>query len=88
MNKKIEFNKVVVAMSVVIAFLLTAICVMQSFMGLDISSLVTLTGIVWAEVSVVTGTYSAKTKALNKIKLISSLPEEIRGQIDPNQLLN
>ncbi len=86
--KKIEFNKIIVAVSVIIAILCTVWAVIRDAMGYDIVDLTVLVGIVWVEVTGVTGTYAAKTKALNKIKLIGSLPEDLRSQVDPNQIIN
>lgn len=88
-KEKLEFNKLVVGASVALAFTLTIfICIFKLVTRDDVTDLVTLTGIVWVEVSVVTGAYSWKTKTLNKIKMISTLPSEIIGNIDPNQILN
>jgi len=88
MNKKFEFNKAVVALSVAIAFFIAIWAIIRDFKGYDIANLIALDGMVWAEVSVVTGTYASKTKALNKIKMISSLPKELRDKVDPNQIIN
>lgn len=86
--KKIEFNKIVVAVSVIVAIVCTVWAVIRDAMGYDIGNLMVLIGIVWVEVTGVTGTYAAKTKALNKIKLIGSLPENLQSQVDPNQIIN
>lgn len=87
-TKKIEFNKIVVAVSVIVAIVCTVWAVIRDAMGYDIGNLMVLIGIVWVEVTGVTGTYAAKTKALNKIKLIGSLPEDLQSQVDPNQIIN
>ncbi len=87
-TKKIEFNKIVVAVSVAVAIVCTVWAVIRDAMGYDIGNLMVLIGIVWVEVTGVTGTYAAKTKALNKIKLIGSLPENLQSQVDPNQIIN
>ena len=87
-HKKFEFNKLIVALSVVVAFAVTFWAIYRDAKGFDISNLNILIATVWVEVTGVTGTYAGKTKALNKIKMISSLPKEIRDQIDPNQILN
>lgn len=87
-TKKIEFNKIVVAVSVIVAIACTVWAVIRDAMGYDIGNLMVLIGIVWVEVTGVTGTYAAKTKALNKIKLIGSLPENLQSQVDPNQIIN
>lgn len=88
MVKHIEFNKIIVAVSVILAFALTVVCVILKFLLYDINDIIALASILWSEVSVVTGTYANKTKALNKIKMIGSLPKELRSQVDPNQILN
>lgn len=87
-TKKIEFNKIVVAVSVAVAIVCTVWAVIRDALGYDIGNLMVLIGIVWVEVTGVTGTYAAKTKALNKIKLIGSLPENLQSQVDPNQIIN
>ncbi len=87
-TKKIEFNKIVVAVSVAVAIVCTVWAVIRDAMGYDIGNLMVLIGIVWVEVTGVTGTYAAKTKALNKIKLIGSLPENLQSQVDSNQIIN
>ncbi|MCM1307131.1 MAG: hypothetical protein NC223_00875 [Butyrivibrio sp.] len=86
--KKTEFNKIIVAASVIIAIGCTVWAIVRDALGHDIGSLIAIIGIVWVEVTGVTGTYAAKTKALNKIKLIGSLPEELRSQVDLNQIIN
>lgn len=86
--KKLEFNKIVVGASVLIAFALTIYCVIRDSQGYDISNMVTLTGLTWGEVTGVTSAYSFKTKALNKIKMIKSLPKELQDNVDVNQILN
>lgn len=88
MVEKVEFNKIVVAVSVIVAILCTVWAVIRDAMGYDIGNLMVIIGMVWVEVTGVTGTYAAKTKALNKIKLIGSLPEGLRSQVDPNQIIN
>lgn len=87
MNKKLEFNKIVVGASVILAFLITIYAVVRDYLGFDISNIITLVGIVWVEVTGVTSMYSWKTKTLNKIKMINGLDEKLKEQVDINQIL-
>ena len=87
-KKKMETSKVIILASYIIAISLTILIIAGTFMSIDVSDLTTITALVWTEVSVSNAFYYKKAAKENVPKVIASLPELFREQIDVNQLLN
>ena len=83
-----ETSKKIILASYIIAISLTILIIVGTFMSIDVSDLTTITALVWAEVSVSNAFYYKKAAKENVPKVIASLPELFREQIDVNQLLN
>ena len=87
-KKRMETSKRIVLASYVIAIILTLLVIIGTFMSLDVSSLTTITALVWAEVASSNIFYFKKAAKENVPKVLASLPELYKEQIDINQLLN
>lgn len=88
MKKKIETSKKILYLSYIIAIVLSIIVVIGTFAGYDVSNITTIASLTWGEVATCNIWYLKKSAKENVPKILSSLPEEIREQIDINQLLN
>lgn len=87
-KKKMETSKVIILASYIITIILTTLVVIGTFLELEVSNLSTITALFVAEVSVSNMYYFKKAAKENVPKVIASLPELFREQIDVNQLLN
>lgn len=88
MEKKMETSKKIILASYIISIILTIIVVIGTFMNYDVSNITTITSLAYAELSFSNVWYFKKAAKENVPKILGSLPEEIREQIDVNQLLN
>ena len=87
-KKKVETSKKIILASYTIAIILSLIVIIGTFMGVSVSDITTITALVWGEVAVSNAYYYKKAAKENVPKVIASMPEELREQIDINQLLN
>lgn len=87
-KKKMETSKIIILASYIIAIILTLLVIIGTFASIEVSNLTTITCLVWAEVSVSNMYYFKKAGKENVPKVIASLPELFREQVDINQLLN
>lgn len=85
--KKIETSKLILIVSYIIAIVLTCIVVVGTFMDLDISNVTSITLASWVEVSASNVWYLKKAGRENVIKIYNSLPQEVKEQVDINQML-
>lgn len=67
---------------------MTAIVVYGSFAYLDMSSVVQIALAAWAEVAATNVWYYKKAGRENALKIYKSLPQEIKDQVDINQIIN
>ena len=92
MKKKIETSKKILAISYILAIILTLIVVICTFVGIDCGNITTLAGAAWLEVSASNVFYYTMCKRLNVPKVImciyGDLPSELREQVDINNLLS
>lgn len=87
-KQKMETSKKVVWTSYFSAIVLTSIVVIGTFMNFDMTNVTTICSLAWAEVAGVNIFYLKKSGKENVPKIIASMPQEFREQIDINQLLN
>ena len=85
--KKIETSKLILIVSYIIAIVLTSIVVVGTFMNLDVSNVTTITTLAYAELGSANIFYFKKAGRENVIKIYKDLPEEVKEQIDINQML-
>lgn len=85
--KKIETSKLILIISYVIAIVLTSIVVIGTFMNYEVSNITTITALAYAELSASNIFYFKKAGRENVIKIYNNLPEEVKEQIDINQML-
>ena len=88
MKKKMETSKKIILASYVVAIILSLIVVVGTFLGYEVSNITTIASLAWAEVAVSNAFYYKKAAKENVPKVIASMPEEFREQIDINQLLS
>ena len=87
-KNRIETSKKIILASYIIAIILSIIVVIGTFLGVDVSNITTITSLAWAELGASNIYYYKKAAKENVPKVIASMPEEFREQIDINQLLN
>ena len=85
--KKIETSKVILIVSYVIAIVLTSIVVVGTFLNFDVSNITTIAALAYAELSASNIFYYKKAGKENVIKIYNNLPEEVKEQVDVNQML-
>jgi len=85
--KKIETSKLILIVSYVIAIVLTSIVVVGTFMNFEVSNITTITALAYAELSASNIFYFKKAGRENVIKIYNNLPQEVKEQIDINQML-
>lgn len=85
--KKIETSKLILIISYVIAIVLTSIVVIGTFMNYEVSNITTITALAYAELSASNIFYFKKAGRENVIKIYNNLPQEVKEQIDINQML-
>lgn len=92
MKKKTETSKKILAISYILAILLTIIVVICTFINVECGYITTLASAAWLEVSASNIFYYTMCKRLNVPKVImgiyGDLPSELRDQIDINNLLS
>lgn len=87
-KKKMETSKKIILASYIIAITLTIIVIVGTFTCTDVSNLTSITCLVWSEVAASNIFYFNKAAKENVPKVIASLPQFFREQVDVNQLLN
>lgn len=85
---RIETSKKIILASYIMAITLSLIVIIGTFMNLSVSDITTIAALAWAEVAVSNAFYYKKAAKENVPKVIANMPEELREQIDINQLLN
>ena len=88
MKKRMECSKKIILASYIITIILTAIVIVGTFMNYEVSNITTLATLSYAELSFSNVWYFKKSAKENVPKILGSLPEDIREQVDINQLLN
>lgn len=88
MRKKIETSKLILLVSYFIAISLTILCVIGTFLQIDITNLKEITIVSWGEVTAANSFYYVKSRSENKLKIYGSLPKDAKEQVDINQLIN
>lgn len=74
--KKFEFSKIMFAGVAVVTLAIVIITVVLMFLTRDLSPLAYLIPSVFGEMGVITGFYSSKAKAENKVKILVSAKRE------------
>lgn len=91
MKKKVETSKKILAVSYILAVILTIIVILCTFAGMECGNITTLAGAAWLEVSASNVFYYTMCKRLNVPKVIMSiygnLPQELKSQVEINTLL-
>lgn len=91
-KRKMETSKKILWLSYIIGILLTLIVVICSLSGIECSNITTLAGAAWLEISASNVFYYTMNKRLNAPKIIvglyEDLPDELREQIDVNNLFS
>lgn len=88
MKKKMETSKKIILASYILAIILSAIVVIGTFMNYEVTNITTIASLAWAEVAASNIWYFKKSAKENVPKVIASMPEELREQVDINMLLN
>lgn len=92
MKRKIETSKKILVISYVLAIMLTVIVIICTITEIECGNITTLAGAAWLEVSASNVFYYTMCKRLNVPKVImgiyGDLPEELKGQVDINNLLS
>lgn len=77
-SKRMCCSKKIIVVSYTVTILLTLLCVYGCLLtGRDMTPLVTLTGLAWAETTSANAFYFWKAKAENRIKLINSMVQSL-----------
>ncbi|MDF2950428.1 MAG: hypothetical protein K0S18_11 [Anaerocolumna sp.] len=87
-KKKMEFSKKILVTSYIIAISLTLFMLVGIIFKIDVSPIENITLASWGEVTAANTFYYIKSKVENRIKIISSLPQEFKDQVDINQIIN
>lgn len=87
-KRKMETSKKIILASYIITIILSIIVIIGTFIGHDVTNITTIASLAWAEVAASNIFYYKKAAKENVPKVIASLPEYVREQIDVNQLLN
>lgn len=87
-KKKMECSKKILLFSDIVAIILTSIMVVGTFIGVDVSPLENITLASWAEVTAAHSFYYIKSRTENRLKILKTLPDELKEQIDVNQFIN
>lgn len=87
-TKRIETSKLILIVSYAMAVILTAIVIYGAFAELDMSCVVQLAALAWAEIAATNIFYYRKAGRENALKIYKSLPDEAKSQVDINQIIN
>lgn len=87
-KQKIECSKKILLFSDIVALSLTLCMVIGTFVGVDVSPLENITLASWGEVTAAHSFYYIKSRTENRLKILKSLPDELKEQIDINQFIN
>lgn len=83
-----ETSKKLLLVSYIIAIILTIIVIIGSFMQIDMTHITTIACLSYGELASCNIFYLNKSAKENVPKILSSLSEQFRSQVDINQLLN
>lgn len=90
--KKIETSKLLLYVSYAIAIILTILVIVGTFLNIDCSNIVSIIGYSYGEVATVNAFYLNMNKRINAPKVVmglySDLPDELKEQVDVNNLLS
>lgn len=87
-KKKMETSKKIILASYIISIALTIAIILGSFWGYDTGNITTIACLSFAEVSASNIWYFKKASRENVVKIVSSLENNLKEQVDINQLLN
>ena len=92
MKKKIETSKKILAVSYILAIILTVIVIVCTFKNIECGYITTLASAAWLEVSASNVFYYTMCKRLNVPKVVmgiyGDLPSELKEQVDINDLIS
>lgn len=90
MKNKIDCSKKILIVSYIIAISLTLVMVIGTLLDIEVSPIENITLASWGEVTAANSFYFyyIKSKIENKLKIISTLPQDLKAQIDINQVIN
>lgn len=83
-----ETSKKLLWLSYIIAVVLTIIVIIGSFTGHDMTHITTIACLSYGELAAANTFYLKKSAKENVPKILGSLSEQFRNQVDINQLLN
>lgn len=91
-KKKMETSKKILWLSYIIGITLTIIVVICSLFSIECSNITTIASASWLEISASNVFYYTMNKRLNAPKVVmglyNDLPEELKEQVDINNLLS
>ena len=91
-KKKMETSKKILWLSYIIGITLTIIVVICSLFSIECSNITTIASAAWLEISASNVFYYTMNKRLNAPKVVmglyNDLPEELKEQVDINNLLS
>lgn len=87
-RNKIDCSKKILIVSYTVAISLTLFMLIGIVLKLDVSPIENITLASWGEVTAANSFYYIKSKVENRLKIISSLPQELKENVDINQILN
>lgn len=91
-SKKIETSKLLLYISYAIAIILTVLVIVCTFLNIDCSNIVAIIGYSYGEVAAVNAFYLNMNKRINAPKVVmglySDLPDNLKEQVDVNNLLS
>lgn len=91
-KKRMETSKKILWLSYIIGIILTSIVVVCSFMNIECGNITTLAGAAWIEISASNVFYYTMNKRLNAPKIViglyNDLPEDLKEQVDINNLFS
>lgn len=85
---KMDCSKKILLVSYISAISLTLFMVVGIILKLDVSPIENITLASWAEVTAANSFYYIKSKVENRLKIISTLPQELKDSVDINQIIN
>lgn len=90
MKRKMETSKKILWLSYIVGITLTVIVVICSLADIECTNITTLAGAAWLEISASNVFYYTMNKRLNAPKIVmrlyNDLPDELKEQIDINNL--
>lgn len=87
-KNKMDCSKKILVVSYSLAILLTLFMVIGIIFKLDVLPIENICLASWGEVTAANSFYYIKSKVENRLKIISSLPQEFKEAVDINQIIN